>query len=70
VILPVPPDRAEVARKTVTRSRSKRQHKVEPCSLLAAGFMMLPASLPADSPASEICAAYRLRQQIELAFND
>jgi hypothetical protein len=30
--------------------------------------MMLATSLPPDIPASEICAVYRLRWQIELAF--
>ena len=44
------------------------QRKIDPCSTLAAGFMMLATSLPADIPASEICAVYRLRWQIELAF--
>jgi hypothetical protein len=68
VILPVPPEKAAIARKKVKRSASKRQHKVDPCSTLAAGFMMLATSLPADIPASEICAVYRLRWQIELAF--
>jgi hypothetical protein len=68
VILPVPPEKAEIARKKVRRSGSKRQHKVDPCSTLAAGFMMLATSLPPDIPASEICAVYRLRWQIELAF--
>jgi hypothetical protein len=68
VILPIPPEKAEIARKKVRRSASKRQHKVDPCSTLAAGFMMLATSLPADIPATEICAVYRLRWQIELAF--
>ena len=68
VILPLPAQKAEIARNKVRRSGSKRQHKVDPCSILAAGFMMLATSLPADIPASEICAVYRLRWQIELAF--
>jgi hypothetical protein len=68
VILPLPSEKAEIARKKVRRSGSKRQHKVDPCSILAAGFMILATSLPADIPASEICAVYRLRWQIELAF--
>ena len=68
VILPLPAEQAEIARKKVRRSASKRQYKVDPCSILAAGFMMLATSLPADIPASEICAVYRLRWQIELAF--
>jgi len=32
------------------------------------GFMVLVTSLPPDIPADEICAAYRMRWQIELAF--
>jgi IS4 transposase len=39
-----------------------------PRSVLAAGFMVLVTSLPAAIPAGEICAAYRLRWQVELAF--
>jgi IS4 transposase len=35
---------------------------------LAAGFLMLATALPPDIPADEICAVYRLRWQIELAF--
>jgi hypothetical protein len=68
VILPLPPEKAEIARKKVQRSGSKRQHKTDPRSELAAGFMILATSLPADIPANEICAVYRLRWQIELAF--
>ena len=68
LILPVPPDKAEIARKKLRRSASKRQHQVDPNSELAAGFLMLATSLPPDIPAGEICAVYRLRWQIELAF--
>lgn len=68
LILPVPADKAEIARKKLRRSASKRQHQLDPNSELAAGFLMLATSLPPDIPASEICAVYRLRWQIELAF--
>jgi hypothetical protein len=68
VILPVPPEKAEIARQKLRRSGSKRQNKVDPRSILAAGFMMLATSLPPDIPADEICTVYRLRWQIELAF--
>jgi hypothetical protein len=44
------------------------QRKIDPCSTLAAGFLTLATSLPADIPASEICAVCHLRWQIELAF--
>ncbi len=68
IILPLPPEKAEIARKKVRRSGSKHQRQVDPHSELAAGFLMLATSLPADIPAHEICAVYRLRWQIELAF--
>lgn len=68
VILPPPPEKAEIARKKLRRSGSKRQHKIDPRSELAAGFIMLATSLPPEIPASEIGAVYRLRWQIELAF--
>jgi hypothetical protein len=68
MILPLPPEKAELARKKVKRSANKRQYKTDVRSDLAAGFMMLATSLPPDIPAKEICAVYRLRWQIELAF--
>jgi hypothetical protein len=68
IILPLPPEKAEIARQKVRRGGSKRQRKIDPHSELAAGFLMLATSLPADIPADEICAVYRLRWQIELAF--
>ena len=68
VILPLPAEKAELARKKLRRSANKRQRKLDPHSELAAGFVMLATSLPVDIPAHEICAVYRLRWQIELAF--
>jgi DDE family transposase len=68
MILPLPPEKAEIARKKIRRSANKRQYKTDARSDLAAGFMMLATSLPPDIPANEICAVYRLRWQIELAF--
>jgi len=68
IVKPLPPEQAELARAKVRRASNKRQNKVDPRSELAAGFMMLATSLPADIPADEICAVYRLRWQIELAF--
>lgn len=68
MILPLPPEKAEIARTKVRRGGNKRQHKIDPRSELAAGFLMLATSLPSDIPADEICAVYRMRWQIELAF--
>ena len=64
----MPPDKAAIARKKLRRSASKRQHRLDPNSELAAGFVMLATSLPPTIPAGEIGAVYRLRWQIELAF--
>ncbi len=66
--VPLPPDKVEATRLKLTRKASKHQDTLDPRSLVAAGFMVLVTSLPADIPAGEICAAYRLRWQIELAF--
>jgi hypothetical protein len=68
LILAVPPDKAEIARNKVRRSANKRQYQIDPNSELAAGFLIVATSLPAAIPPGEICAVYRLRWQIELAF--
>ena len=68
VILPLPPEKTGDAVKKVKRRGSGKQHRTDPRSELAAGFMMLVTSLPPEIPAMDICAVYRLRWQIELAF--
>jgi IS4 transposase len=68
VILPLPPDKAEIAREKVRRIASKQQTKLNPHALLAAGFLMLATSLSEEFAGAGICAVYRLRWQIELAF--
>jgi len=68
IAMPLPPDKVEIARLKLKRKASKHQDTLDPRSLIAAGFMVLVTSLPPEIPAGEICAAYRLRWQIELAF--
>ena len=68
IIVALPADKVETRRKKLRRTASKHQDRLDPRSLLAAGFMILATSLPAEIPAAEICAAYRLRWQIEIAF--
>src|SRR6185437_11567179 len=68
IAVPLPADKAAINRKKLQRKASKHQDKIDPRSLLAAGFMVLATSLPAEIPAMDIYAAYRLRWQIELAF--
>jgi hypothetical protein len=51
------------------RQASRKQHRLDPRSEIAAGFVLLATSLPAAGfPAEQVLAAYRLRWQIELAF--
>ncbi len=48
---------------------SRNQHQTDPRSYVAAEFLVLATSLPAEEfPAEEVLAVYRLRWQIELAF--
>ena len=50
------------------RHATRQQRKLDPRTLQAANVLVLATSLSADHAACEICAAYRLRWQIELAF--
>jgi hypothetical protein len=68
IAVPLPPEAAATNRRKLLRRASKHQDKFDPRSLIAAGFMVLVTSLPDTIPAAEICAVYRLRWQIELAF--
>ena len=68
IAVPLPPDKAAANRMKLKRRASKHQDTLDPRSLIAAGFMVLVTSLPAVISAGEICAVYRLRWQIELAF--
>jgi hypothetical protein len=68
IVVPLPPDKADAKRLKLQRKASKRQSILDPHSLLAAGFLVLATSLPAEIPAAEIAAAYRMRWQIELAI--
>lgn len=68
IAVPLPANKAAINRKKLKRTASKHQDKFDPRSLIAAGFMVLVTSLPAEIPAAEIYAAYRLRWQVELAF--
>lgn len=68
ILMPLPPDKAEIAREKVRRIARKQQTKLNPNTVLAAGFLMLATSLGEAYDGGEICAVYRLRWQIELAF--
>lgn len=66
LIMPLPPEQAAVNRRKVERKARKHQDRLDPRSLIAAGFVVLVTSLPAEIPGWQIFAAYRLRWQIEL----
>lgn len=68
IALALPADKVAAIREKLRRKASRSQKKLDPRTLVAAGFMVLAVSLPAEIPAEEILAAYRLRWQIELAF--
>ena len=63
------PEAAEATRLALRRAAIKKGKKLDPCSLIAAEFMILVTSLPRKGyTAKDILAVYRLRWQIELAF--
>jgi hypothetical protein len=63
------PEAAEATRLALRRAAIKKGKKLDPRSLIAAGFMIIGTSLPGKGySAREILAVYRLRWQIELAF--
>lgn len=69
IMVRLEPETVARTRKQLRRKASRRQQRLDPRSLLAAGFLILATSLPAEAyPAEPVLAAYRLRWQIELAF--
>ena len=63
------PEATEAARQKLRADASRKQKTLDPRSLVAAEFIILGTSLPAEGyPAEEVLAVYRLRWQIELAF--
>lgn len=69
IILRKSPEAAEATRVKLRREAPRKQKTLDPRSLVAAEFLILATSLPAEHyPAEEVLAVYRLRWQIELAF--
>jgi Transposase DDE domain len=63
------PEATEAACAKLRREASRKQKILDPRSLVAAEFIILGTTLPAEGyPAEEVLAVYRLRWQIELAF--
>jgi hypothetical protein len=66
---PLPPEKAEEARRRVRRAKRKKGKTVSPQTLLAAGFVLLLTDLPAQEWPLPMCLElYRLRWQIEIAI--
>lgn len=69
IFLRKPAEATEATRRRLRSDALRRQKTLDPRSLIAAEFLILATSLPAEGyPAEEVLAAYRLRWQIELAF--
>lgn len=69
IIARKPPEATQRQHDKLRRKASRKQHKTDPRTLRAAGFMMLLTSLsPAVVAAEEVVRLYRMRWQIELAF--
>ncbi len=69
MIVRKPQEAAQAERERLMREAGRRGKKLDPRSLIAAEYVVLTTSLPANAyPASEILVMYRLRWQIELAF--
>ncbi|MEL6061947.1 MULTISPECIES: IS4 family transposase [unclassified Methylobacterium] len=63
------PEAIAAAPKALRRNTSRRQHALDPRSLIAAEWIILATTLPAEAfPDPEVLAVYRLRWQIERAF--
>ena len=64
-----PPAAIEAEHHRLRQNASRKQHKLDPRSLIAAEYLVLATSLAEeDGPADAVLAVYRLRWQIELAF--
>ncbi len=64
------PEAAEATRSALHRAAARKGNALDPRSLSAADFMILATLLPKSGySAKAVLAAYRLRWQIELAFD-
>ena len=63
------PEATAAAQQRLSQQASRKQTRLDDRSLVAAGFLILATSLPAEAfPPAGVLAVYRLRWQIELAF--
>ena len=62
------PEATEKERNRLRQMASRKGRRIDPRTLVAAGFVLIGTSLPQAYAVADILAAYRLRWQIELAF--
>ena len=64
-----PPEVIEAEHQRLRQAASRKQHTLDPRSLIAAEYLVLATSLgAAEFPAEDVLAVYRLRWQIESCF--
>ena len=69
VIQPLPSEAAARERDRRVRKANRKSQKIQPRTVLAAGFLMLLTSLPADThPIELVTAPYRDRWQVEIGI--
>jgi len=69
VTIPLPADKAEVARKKLRRRAAKKQRVPDALSLQMAGFLFLLTTLPYEvADVDSVLMWYRVRWQVELYF--
>jgi hypothetical protein len=68
IIARKPPEATARQHRKLRRKASRKGHKTDPRTVLAAGFLMLLTSLPETRASAEGVRLYRLRWQVELAF--
>jgi len=69
VVLPLPKDKAEAARKLMRKKARQWGYEATEEALATAGCLMLITSLPRSAwPADQVLSLYRRRWQVELAF--
>lgn len=69
IACPLPPEKAEDARRRVRKAAQKKGRTPSPEALLAAGFVLLVTNLPVEEfDILTVLSFYRLRWQIELLF--
>ena len=69
IACPLPPEKAEEARRRARAAAMKKKHTVRDETLLAAGFVLVVTNLPVEEfDTMTVLSFYRIRWQIELLF--